>query len=265
MELKTILVTPLLAEQYLQSNVNNRPIDKATIERYVNQIKLGLWKPRTGECIKLSKTNKLLDGQHRLTAIIKAGIPVELDFITGIEDTVFDVLDTGNKRTAGDVLALSGVKYANVMASIISLSDVFQNGKFISGGATKRLTNAQILEEYNKDPEKWNDLHAISSKWYQDFSRILNPSPIAAFYNVFSTINKDKAKDFFDQLCGFNTEFSSIKLLKKILTDDKLSTSKKLTASKRNALIIKAWNFFVNNTEIKMLKFDPKVEKFPTI
>jgi hypothetical protein len=50
----------------------------------------------------------LVDGQHRLAAIVEADLPVELTVFTEVGQGAFDVLDTGKRRNAADILAIEG-------------------------------------------------------------------------------------------------------------------------------------------------------------
>ena len=66
------LITPSIAKGLLESNTKNRGINELVVSRYANDILKGNWKEDTGEAIKISKMNIILDGQHRLCAIVKA-------------------------------------------------------------------------------------------------------------------------------------------------------------------------------------------------
>jgi hypothetical protein len=59
----------------------------------------------THQDIAFDSNGVLVDGQHRLAAIIEADLPVEMTVFTDVEPDNFDVLDTGEKRNAADVLA----------------------------------------------------------------------------------------------------------------------------------------------------------------
>ena len=51
-----------------------------------------------------------MDGQHRLAAMVEADLAVEMTVFTDVEPHTFDVLDTGKRRNAADVLAIEGEK-----------------------------------------------------------------------------------------------------------------------------------------------------------
>ena len=70
-----VLITPELARGMLIDNEGNRRKRELWVNYLANCIRNNEWKP-THQGIAFSENGKLLDGQHRLHAIIKADIPV---------------------------------------------------------------------------------------------------------------------------------------------------------------------------------------------
>lgn len=66
------MITPVKAAEYLALNKNNRKLNEATVERYVNMMSKGEW-IMNGEPICFDRYGNLVNGQHRLTAIIRFG------------------------------------------------------------------------------------------------------------------------------------------------------------------------------------------------
>ena len=89
----TELITPQMAKALLESNTNNRRPKSPIIMRYASDMQKGLWKQNTAEFIKISKSGQILDGQHRLMAVIKSNTPIIFQVARGLDDNIFDVLD----------------------------------------------------------------------------------------------------------------------------------------------------------------------------
>lgn len=85
----------------------------------VQAIQHGQWR-LTHQGIALSAAGALQDGQHRLTAILRSGIPVQLQ-VSILEEDVFDVIDTGRARGPRDVLAIAGHAHAQRLPAAIRL------------------------------------------------------------------------------------------------------------------------------------------------
>ena len=101
------LVSPKDAAEYLRNNTSNRPIRPSLVKDYARQMRNGLW-GETHQGIAISYENVMLDGQHRLMAIIEADMAVMLQITTGLSPDAFKLIDKHGKRTNADSLHLSG-------------------------------------------------------------------------------------------------------------------------------------------------------------
>lgn len=61
---------------------NQRPINKATVRILAERIHRGHWDPTAGQIV-VDSTGRVVDGQHRLAAIVKSGKPVKCAIIRG--------------------------------------------------------------------------------------------------------------------------------------------------------------------------------------
>jgi hypothetical protein len=259
------LITPTRASQILEANIKNRDIRQPRVDKYANDIISGRWKEGTGESIKISKTGIVLDGQHRLHAIIKANKAVVMLVISGIEDSVFDVIDTGSSRNATDVFKIADVKNSSTIPSIIATFNLLEGGKKIGAQVSQKSTNAMLMEQYQKDEHFWQWVARDARVMYHSFARILSPSFLGGFYAHFHKLNPVKAELFMMQLTtGIGVENNIINLLRNKLIQDKMSP-RKMPPNLKMALIIKAWNYFVKGDggSVKLLKFDTIRDEFP--
>jgi hypothetical protein len=92
-------ITPELAKHLLgTTNHDNRPLKPAHIKMLSTALKNDEWM-LNGETIVFSKSGRLLDGQHRLTACINTGKAFQTVIIKGIEDeAAFGTIDTGKLK-----------------------------------------------------------------------------------------------------------------------------------------------------------------------
>lgn len=111
MELKDLLetVTPEMAKDLLSRNdcPQQRKISKMHVREWVRLMRSGQWDNYTPEPIKVSENNRLLDGQHRLSAIVEYGVPVQMSVIRGCKEASFRNLDSGRRRAMKDRLCLN--------------------------------------------------------------------------------------------------------------------------------------------------------------
>lgn len=108
LEVETI--TPEMANKLLEANASNRPISQPHVNRIADQIRKGQWK-FNGDTIKVAEDNNILDGQHRLWAVIEAQRPIESIIVRGLKPDAFSTIDTIRRaRSGADVLSLQGIK-----------------------------------------------------------------------------------------------------------------------------------------------------------
>lgn len=105
-------ITPKLAAQWLKTIKKQRPVNEATVGKYVHQIIAGDWQ-LNGETIKFNGDGSLLDGQHRLRAIVATKKTCKSVVVRGIADKAIGTIDTGRNRDVRDLMVYEGVKDAS--------------------------------------------------------------------------------------------------------------------------------------------------------
>jgi len=111
METQVITVTPDMAREWLAKNMkHNRPVMKNTVHGYARQMRNGTWN-LTHQGIAFDENGELIDGQHRLSAIVEANIPVKMNVTYNVHRAQGEVftIDMGRKRTFANVIAMSGI------------------------------------------------------------------------------------------------------------------------------------------------------------
>ena len=73
-----MLVTPKQALLWLSKNYKNRPLNESVVAEYERKIRAGEWRERVGVPIIITPSGELRNGQHRLTALVRAGCPLVL-------------------------------------------------------------------------------------------------------------------------------------------------------------------------------------------
>ena len=125
MRSEVITITPELAREMLESNIkNNRRLSHDVVQRYARIMKAGGWNV-THQGIAIDTDMRLIDGQHRLNAIIQANVPVNMMVTYDVEhkDGEAFTIDVGRRRTVNNVIAISGIDdpvFKNVSSYISS-------------------------------------------------------------------------------------------------------------------------------------------------
>lgn len=113
------------AAAFLKNNDGNREMSRTTILQYAKDMIAGRWS-LTAEAIQVMSSMRLLNGQHRMAAVIEAdktkpGIKIPFLIAFDVPEDSFTKIDQGRKRTGGAMLALQGFKNASNVSSAVRL------------------------------------------------------------------------------------------------------------------------------------------------
>ena len=157
----SLLVGPELAEKILEGNEGNRPIKDTRVEAYSRAMKAGDW-TLTDSMICVSPKGKLLNGQHRLKAIIESGCKVPMTIYWDCPESAYGHMDAGAKRSASDYLSHRGVQNTTYIAALMRLIIAYrQTGKY-SGSFEIAPSFDEIFAEYDKDPDGYQQAVALA-------------------------------------------------------------------------------------------------------
>lgn len=98
-------VTPELAAQWLEHNTRNRKLYQRVVNRYAADMKAGRWR-QSVDAIGFDVNGAIINGQHRLWAVLEAGVTVPMTVMFGLQTDVVDILDDHLKRNLRDVATI---------------------------------------------------------------------------------------------------------------------------------------------------------------
>ncbi|MFE2290250.1 hypothetical protein [Streptomyces sp. NPDC059452] len=209
-------------------------------------------------------TGYLLDGQHRLNAALKAGVPVWIYVFEGLPRTAFPVLDTGKRRSGVDTLSSTGERYLPVLYSTIRHVLLFKNMPDSSwSGNAARIANGRILAAYDGD----SDMYREAVKMGREISRHVFASQTGVAVGYFVTTEAApavKADSWIEGLTsGANLEIGDPRLaLSKVPHVKRRGAKRRYTMREQVAIYIKAWNAWVQEGKVENLRFK-KTENMP--
>lgn len=251
-----VLVDPDTARTYLDENDANRALRARVVNAYARDMGHGAWAV-TGETIKFSKTGELLDGQHRLSAIIESGTSQWMLVVRGLEPATKGIIDTGAPRSAGDALKLVGLDAGNpyAVAAAARLLVLWRTDRLrtMSSGLRHedRATHGEIIEMVRKEPDI---LDAVSDA-YRDYERTGLPTgPAAMARVVLHGIDAKDAALFFESLAGYATEGSTDPRAVLLYTVRQMRALGQMRKpGEAIGLIFSAWNAWRDKQKIKTL------------
>ena len=81
------VISPEEAQAYLDNNAKHRPIKEKKVLEYMNEMQDGKWK-LNGKTICFDTTGRLLNGQHRLSAVARSGVALTTVVVRGLDPAI---------------------------------------------------------------------------------------------------------------------------------------------------------------------------------
>ncbi len=154
-------ITPELARRTLEKSTQlNRKINKRVVYRYAEDIKRDAWR-LNGETIIFDADGNLLNGHHRLTAVVLAGKPIRSFVAHDVDRTAYTTIDTGRIRSAGDVFSMADIPNANTVSAALRLVCAYDQGMLYSIN-NAHITNERLKACLEENPEilEWTPWHS---------------------------------------------------------------------------------------------------------
>lgn len=231
-------VDPALATDLLKQNQHNRPIVPAAVAEYAALMQAGMWR-LTSEAISIAHNTVLVNGQHRLLAIIKSGCTVPITLWFGVDPEEFKVVDGGRKRTAQQILALEGVPNAALRASLAQIILLMVSAK-------APISNQHVVD-YARSMEAMGPVGDACTHGHRIY-KITSPTAGAlAWWHIHQTSpNRAKLERFWDGLStGENLTGPRLQLREWLMHGDGSHGGGQSKTVKRAAGIVMAWTAWV--------------------
>ena len=264
MYISTEIITPERATQLLETQQQNRLPNMRHVAFLADQMAQGLWMSNTGDTIKLNTKGNLIDGQHRLLAIIKAGMHLEVAIANNVVDEAVQVLDTGRSRTAVDAFTIAKLPNSNNLLSAIRFIMVYQEGKV--GKEKLKVIVQKMIEWSNKNPSILDSYKAATDLFNR--SRLLPVSDYLVLHFLFTPVDAELCNDF---LTKFTTGLNLKAGCPVYLYREKIQRHREgrynFDREERLAMAILAWNWLRQHGDRPMtnLKYQPIIDGFPTV
>jgi len=118
-EVELQYVTPLLAESYLASNfANNRSIGEDHLKELMKEMRSGRF-TISDSAICFDEKGELVNGQHRLTAIVRTKTTQPLIIVRNVPEETKLILDIGRSRRMDDRITISGTRISRTYCAAV--------------------------------------------------------------------------------------------------------------------------------------------------
>lgn len=265
---EVVLITPQLAQELMEvigHGSNMRKLQPVLVHRYARAMSEGRW-ALTGDSIKLAADDdSVVDGQHRLAAVMQSGQSVPMLVVRGVDPSDMIYCNVGQTKKLAQVLSKRGVQYAGMVASISKILLHYQRmgtfGALYTPDARLCVPDAAETQLFY---EKHRAAITRSAQAVAPLHRFLPQAFPGALHYTVARGNRELADTWAE---GIATGADLSKLDPRYRLRERGFTQR---ASKQGwhqkflaALAIKCWNQWYTGTPCRALIWRDSTEEFP--
>ena len=258
---EVVTVTPEIAADWLAKNIKNRTMDDRHVRWLAEQMKAGRWQ-LNGETIVLGAYGELLDGQHRLAAVVMSNTSIVSLVAYNAERDSFKTMNTGKRRSVSASLGILGERDIHALASVIGMYRRWERAQMT--GYIGSLTVDEAVDTLADHP----DLREAVKVAGRIRKRLpINGTAAALCWYIITRKHPEDSGEFFDALAsGVGLEDGDPVLLLRDRIIANNTAKMKMTAEEVAALTIKAWNYWRVGRKVHQLAWRPRGgETFPEV
>jgi hypothetical protein len=249
------LVSPQIADQWLSRNPHNRPVSQGRVREYAALMAKGEWL-LSPDAIAFDWNGNLMNGQHRLWALIESEQTLTFLVVRGLHPEAFKITDTGKSRSANDVLVIEGYPNASKTAAALRYIYNYEHGR-LHRGNSGRILNADLSETAARHGDAIQESIRFCYRTTVDFKDLAPPSLVAFVHYLYAWRYGSRADAFMEQLgtgIGISSRKSAVYQLRARL--ERVARSKEVLPNvEMLALFIKAANAYMHGRDLNILKW----------
>lgn len=249
-------ITPEIAQDWLtnRNSPSNRNLSEYVAARYAKVMTEGRWMP-THQGIAFDSEGWLMDGQHRLRAVVLSGCVVEMFVIPDCDSATFAVLDNGHKRQASHLIKTPEPKTVAAAARILAVVTGVYIGTRTEGGVYDGSMPTDIILDVADSWPELSDM-AVASNGPYKYGKINKPMHVAILAQACRTRYVDRIPSWIDGLThgvGLQANDPRLLLRNRFIRDSAILNGAVDRGATYN-LIAKAWNAHAQSRPLGVLK-----------
>lgn len=218
-------------------NTHNRNVRDPHVMSLARDMAAGRW-TFTGAPIVFAEDGTLLDGQHRLAAIVKSKCAIPFLVVRGVDGGSQHSMDTGSRRSAADAYKLDGRGNNAARATAVARFALIIEDK-VDGD---KVSTAELFEYLDKNPLIVRCVESNGARWNGT-----GMTPRVYDYCTWrlAEIDEVEAAKFFTSLKSLTdlpTGSPIMALHKRLVGMVGRSARRQLDAETQVSLVFRAWN-----------------------
>lgn len=237
-------ITPAIAKSWLadKNYSDNRSISHNRVKFYARQMASGRWR-MNGEPIIFDTEDMLLNGQHRLHAIIESNKSIDVFVIRGVSQEAFTTMDQGYTRSGAQVLSMKGLKNSSTRAAICRAMYVWEVNNGSLTKLSRKVSPDELLLVQECYPDEINNAVAYADQVRREVP--MSCGMIGLGHILVSRAKPRKAEEFLQVFSdGLTTSKGHPALtLRSRFIKDKMQ-DRTLPPEAQFCAFVRAWNYY---------------------
>lgn len=193
-----VSVDPDMAQRWLKTcNTHNRVLSPIRVSEYTKAMLEHRWK-FNGETIQFDRNNVLLNGQHRLHAVVQSGTTQTFLLVRGLDPQVQTTMDQGTRRAPHEQLQVAGIAADQIDAAALRVFLRWQSGRLFGDALRNRVSTGEIVAFAQGNPDIIALLRTLGRGRIRSIPA--TPSVTVAVALQLHLIDSTAAREFFDLL-----------------------------------------------------------------
>lgn len=265
-EVYLMKVTPEVATELLKYNIKGqRKLSAEAVEKYAGDMATDEW-VFNGAPILFDKKNQLIDGQHRLNAIMEADEAQVVVIVRGVDTDAMGTVDMNRRRSYADTIAMRGISHHADVAAIAGRNWYWFHGNY-GMKSVARVAEPQFLNATPSNSQKDLWMHKVEERFQITFEhaakfarkavvarRGINAGTYGLAWIILTAVDRDLREAFFNEMLfeGDNKKISQpVHALQQRLGN--LGARELLKKHDQLHLIFRTFNFWMAGTTMGTL------------
>lgn len=263
------LVSPAVAAEWLEINVENRKLIRAHVDGLVRNM-LSDDYPFNGQPVLFGHIEVegelcevLFDGQHRLTAIVESGCAQYMLVVRNLDAKAHRTIDINRVRTMAHHLQFDKYKNSSQLGATLSVIWAYDHNtlRIRAGGS---ITKAELYGLLEREPEIAESVNHVAARR----SPIYNTADTSAIHRLIWRQGGRELADAFVESLRTDVgllEGDAILAFQRWTRNAATSQKGGVPRADRMAILIKCFNAWVERASVRQLRWRHGYEEYPLV
>ena len=267
-----------ILEQPFEGNglVQQRDVTKGAVNYYASEMNEGRWMAEECSPIKLTENLSVVDGQHRLRAVLQSNASITSAIALGVPSKAA-IPDSVNPKAISHILKMAGEKNCSTLAGVLRFQwhreefgwrIVYTRSSAAVGTKSSKMSTTMVLPFLEQHPTIREDVRWARSRIRSFAPMGFSAIPLAFLAYVTRNLDADLSGEFLAKFAhgsAMETDHAILQTRNCLLKmKDQLTRAGTGQANQSIVLAtaIQAWNWFVLGTAPKNVKpYNPARQK----